>query len=123
MIAGPNGSGKSTLTKQLVAAGVELGRYINADEIDASLPGPPGEDRSRRAQALADEARQKCLDQGISFAFETVMSHPSKIEVLREARKRGYAVLSATGLSCSTTAIVIVTRGRSSSCRSAKSAG
>jgi predicted ABC-type ATPase len=44
MIAGPNGSGKSTLTRELVARGVELGRYINADEIDASLPGPPGEE-------------------------------------------------------------------------------
>jgi predicted ABC-type ATPase len=93
MIAGPNGSGKSTLTRELVARGVELGRYINADEIDASLPGPADEERSRRAQALADAARRECLEQGIGFAFETVMSHRSKIEVLREARRRGYAVV------------------------------
>jgi predicted ABC-type ATPase len=93
MIAGPNGSGKSTLTKHLIARGVDLGRYINADEIDAALPGPPGEERSRRAQGLADEARRECLEQGISFAFETVMSHPSKIEVLHEARRRGYFVV------------------------------
>jgi len=93
MIAGPNGSGKSTLTRELISQGVELGRYINADEIDASLAGPPGEERSRRAQTLADEKRRECLEQGISFAFETVMSHPSKIEVLREARRRGYAVV------------------------------
>jgi predicted ABC-type ATPase len=90
MIAGPNGSGKSTLTRRLSEEGVELGRYINADDIDAGLPAPPGEERSRRAQALADQARRECLEQGISFAFETVMSHPSKIEVLREARRRGY---------------------------------
>src|SRR4051794_28880704 len=93
MIAGPNGSGKSTLIRELARRGVELGRYINADEIDASLPGPPGEERSRHAQALADEARRQCLDRGISFAFETVMSHPSKIEVLREGRRRGYAIV------------------------------
>lgn len=93
MIAGPNGSGKSTLTNQLIAMGVDLGHYVNADEIDASLPGPPGEDRSRRAQALAEEARGEFLAQGVSFAFETVMSHPSKVEVLREARKRGYTVV------------------------------
>jgi predicted ABC-type ATPase len=93
MIAGPNGSGKSTLTNQLLAHGVDLGRYINADLIDASLAGPPGEERSGRAQLLADDARRECLGQGISFAFETVMSHPSKIEVLREARRRGYAVV------------------------------
>lgn len=93
MIAGPNGSGKSTLTRQLRAAGIKLGRYINADDIDSGLPGPPGEERSRRAQALAEEARRECLAKGISFTFETVMSHPSKIEVLREARRRGYAVV------------------------------
>jgi predicted ABC-type ATPase len=93
MIAGPNGSGKSTLIRELVLRGVALGRYINADEIDASLPGPPGEERSRRAQALAEEARRECLDQGIDFSFETVMSHRSKIELLRDARRRGYAIV------------------------------
>ncbi|MEO7177789.1 MAG: hypothetical protein ABIW83_03005 [Allosphingosinicella sp.] len=46
MIAGPNGSGKSTLTDQLRSAGIDFGRYINADEIDGTLPGPPGEERS-----------------------------------------------------------------------------
>jgi predicted ABC-type ATPase len=76
-----------------VARGVDLGRYINADEIDATLSGPPGEERSRRAQAMADEARRECLEHGNSFAFETVMSHPSKIDVLREARRRGYTVV------------------------------
>jgi predicted ABC-type ATPase len=92
MIAGPNGSGKSTLTDQLRESGLDLGRYINADEIDRALPGPAGEKRSKEAQALADQARRQCLAAGETFSFETVMSHPSKIDFLKEAREQGYAV-------------------------------
>lgn len=93
IIAGPNGSGKSTLTDYLRAAGIDFGRYINPDEMDKTLPGPPGEDRSRKAQALAEQARRECLEAGASFSFETVMSHPSKVEFLQEARQRGFSVV------------------------------
>lgn len=93
MIAGPNGSGKSTLTNYLRSAGVDFGRYINADEIDQTLPGPPGIERSTQAQAKAEETRRECMARLESFSFETVMSHPSKIELLAEARALGYAVV------------------------------
>jgi predicted ABC-type ATPase len=92
MIAGPNGSGKTTLTDQLRRTGLDLGSYINADEIDRGLPGPASEARSKRAQALADQWRRECLAAGASFSFETVMSHRSKIDLLQEARALGYAV-------------------------------
>ncbi|MDP9525805.1 zeta toxin family protein [Pseudomonas protegens] len=39
---------------------------------------------------LSDFIRQHLLDKGVSFTFETVMSHPSKVEFMREARARGY---------------------------------
>jgi predicted ABC-type ATPase len=39
---------------------------------------------------MADEIRAECLAKSASFSFETVMSHPSKVEVLREARARGF---------------------------------
>lgn len=93
MIAGPNGSGKSTLTDHLRNSGIDFGRYINPDEIDRDLPGPPSLKRSKKAQLLAEKARRECLDQGLSFSFETVMSHRSKIEILEDARARGYAVV------------------------------
>jgi predicted ABC-type ATPase len=35
MIAGPNGSGKTTLIRRLQDQGVDLGQYINADDIAA----------------------------------------------------------------------------------------
>lgn len=89
MIAGPNGSGKTTLTNQLRADGVDLGHYVNPDEIAKTLEGAYGA-RVREAQQIAADERQACLEAGRSFSFETVMSHPSKIEVLREAKTRGF---------------------------------
>lgn len=91
MIAGPNGSGKTTLTNFLRGKGLDFGRYINADDIAATLTGGYGA-RVREAQAMADAQRQACLEAGLSFSFETVMSHPSKIELLQRARSAGFTV-------------------------------
>lgn len=42
------------------------------------------------ASVIADLIRQRLLDEGISFTFETVMSHPGKVDFMREAQARGY---------------------------------
>lgn len=42
------------------------------------------------ASAVADFLRQKLLKQKASFTLETVMSHPSKLDVLQRAREAGY---------------------------------
>ncbi|HET6402803.1 MAG TPA: zeta toxin family protein [Candidatus Kapabacteria bacterium] len=42
------------------------------------------------AAAAADFMRHKLMEQRRTFTFETVMSHPSKIELLAEARGKGY---------------------------------
>lgn len=49
-----------------------------------------GEVNSYHASALASVIRETLLEQKVSFSFETVMSHPSKLEFLREAQQRGY---------------------------------
>ena len=91
IFAGPNGSGKSTLTNYLIAAGIEFGEYINPDEIAATLDMPEPQ-RSRQAQTIADFRRDRCLTSGLSFSFETVMSHPSKVELMVRADDAGYEV-------------------------------
>lgn len=91
VIAGPNGSGKSTLTRKLASAGFNFGAYVNPDEIAASLVGPY-DDRVRQAQKIADGLRETYIADKRSFSFETVMSHESKIEVMRRARGAGFDV-------------------------------
>lgn len=92
MIAGPNGAGKTTLTKHLLQTGIDLGEYINPDDIAAELTGSLAE-RTIAAQALADERRNECIKARRSFSFETVMSHPSKVDILVRAKEEGYTVL------------------------------
>ena len=91
VFAGPNGSGKSTLTNYLIAAGIDFGEYINPDEIAAKLDMPEPQ-RSRQAQTIADFQRDRCLASGLSFSFETVMSHPSKVELMVRADDAGYEI-------------------------------
>jgi predicted ABC-type ATPase len=42
------------------------------------------------ASVAADFLRQKLLEQKISFTFETVMSHRSKVDLLEQAQRLGY---------------------------------
>ena len=42
------------------------------------------------ASVACDFLRQKLLEQKTSFTFETVMSHPNKLELLEKAQRAGY---------------------------------
>ena len=92
VVAGPNGSGKTTLTNTIRSTGIDFGSYINPDDIAAELDGPYA-DRVRRAQSIADERRAYCVKNRDSFSFESVMSHPSKLDVMRAARDAGVNVI------------------------------
>lgn len=89
MVAGPNGSGKSTLTDALRASpDVHLPRtYINADEIQRAQ----GFD-DLAAQRAARELRARAIAERCDVMYETVMSHPSKVAELQQARAAGYRV-------------------------------
>lgn len=91
LLGGPNGSGKSTLTDYLIAAGIDFGEYINPDQIASALDAPEPQ-RSKRAQEIADYHRERLLKDRVSFSFETVMSHPSKIDIMVRAVDAGYDV-------------------------------
>lgn len=139
MIAGPNGSGKSTFI-ELLKTVVNIGFYINPDDIEASLLKKPvlhftdfgfkttpkqfidfanekgtiGSHsfktkivkgvsiknnilvinpvlvNSYTASLLADFLRIQLLKNNISFTFETVMSHPSKVYIIAKAASLNY---------------------------------
>lgn len=99
VVAGPNGAGKTTITDLLRDQGYDLGEYINPDEItlellkDQTSPTPEETFRANRtAQTVADERRQAALEAHRNLTFETVMSHPSKVDFMRQAKARGYEV-------------------------------
>ena len=91
MVAGPNGAGKTTLTQWMRARGIDFAAYINPDDIARELEGSY-KSRVAAAQEIADRRRDECIAAKRSFSFETVMSHPSKIDVLRRAKAAGYLV-------------------------------
>ncbi len=59
------------------------------DSMALHVPGPHD---SYLAAALAEAVRQQLLAAGQTFTFETVMSHPSKIGIMKQARASGYRV-------------------------------
>ena len=94
LIAGPNGAGKSTLYRYVVQPRYPALVFVNADihERDelAHMRDPVA--RSAAARAWADATRDRLLAEGGSFVSETVFSHPSKLELLRTARARGFEI-------------------------------
>jgi predicted ABC-type ATPase len=93
VVAGPNGSGKTTLTSYIRRTSqFDFGEYTNPDDIAAGLSGDD-EARFRAAQAQAEQMREECLRARLNFSMETVMSHPSKLDLMQHGRLRGYDVL------------------------------
>ena len=90
-VVGPNGAGKTTLVERVLVPATRL-PCVNADEIARALWPGDEEARAYDAAALAARRRTDLLDAGRSFIAETVFSHPSKVELLRDARARGYLV-------------------------------
>lgn len=83
VFAGPNGSGKSTFT-ELLKPPVD---YINADEIKKHLKCD-----DLTAAKLAEKQREDHLQNKEDFCFETVLSTPRNLNLLRRAKKLGYFI-------------------------------
>ncbi len=91
VIAGGNGAGKSTFYRtQLKPLGLP---FINADILAKQLYPDEPEQHSYEAARIAATMRGKLLQEGRSFCFETVFSHPSKIDFIAQARSMGYEVI------------------------------
>jgi predicted ABC-type ATPase len=89
LVAGPNGAGKSTFTEEIVTKHVNLGVYINPDEIAKTLTGDEIF-RAKEAQQIAKQQREQLLGEGQSMTYESVMSHPSHLDFLKRAKEADY---------------------------------
>lgn len=96
LLAGPNGAGKSTLYRALVREGL-LGpplEFVNADlhERDQLQHIADPLQRSEAARAWDDARRAALIAARTPFASETVFSHPSKLDLIDQARRHGFTV-------------------------------
>jgi len=91
ILAGGNGSGKTTFYEKLLAPkGIRL---VNADMIAKIINPNNPESVSYKAASLVDKIREKFLYQSITFCFETVFSHVSKIDFVARAKANSYEII------------------------------
>ena len=89
LVAGPNGSGKSTFTDNILKKYVNLGIYVNPDEIAKRLDGDELS-CAKQAQQTAIEQREQLLLNSKSMTYESVMSHHSHLTFLQRAKNLNY---------------------------------
>lgn len=93
MLAGPNGSGKSTLCATRIAPKLAV-PFINADIIQRDELGDGDVNAAYAAAQIASERRASLLADRKSFVTETVFSHPSKLDLITQAKGLGYRVMT-----------------------------
>ena len=88
LLVGGNGAGKSTFYHlALEPLGLP---FVNADRLARLVYPEAPEAHSYAAAQLAEQQRNSLLLSGASFCFETVYSHPSKIDFAARAKALGY---------------------------------
>jgi predicted ABC-type ATPase len=66
---------------------------VNADLIAKDIDPENTEGVSYYAATLAAKIREDLVSQGVSFCFETVFSHESKIDFIAQAKANGYQII------------------------------
>lgn len=92
LLVGPNGSGKTTFHEQVLGPATGL-PFINADLIARELWPSADHDRSYEAAKIAAQRRADMIGRRQSFIAETVFSHPSKIQLIRQAQQADFLVV------------------------------
>jgi predicted ABC-type ATPase len=92
LVVGPNGAGKSTFVDNILLPILPHQAFVNADEI-AKLYWPGDEvEKSLVAARLAEVLRTAFIAMREPFIAETVFSHSSKVDLIREELAAGYRV-------------------------------
>ena len=91
VLAGGNGAGKTTFYNLYLAKyGI---KFVNADLIAKDIDPENPEGFSYHAATVAAKIREDLISQGVSFCFETVFSHESKIDFIARAKANGYKII------------------------------
>ena len=92
IIAGPNGAGKTTFATEFLPDFAECREFLNADLIAAGLSPFAPEAAAMRAGRLLLGRVKELSAQGRDFGFETTLSGRTHMALLREMKRRGYAI-------------------------------
>jgi len=92
--AGPNGSGKSTLYGQYPLN--DSIPFLNADCWVKDNPDIAhmldGKDKINKVQKEVEKQINQRISEGLSFAWETVFSHPGRLKIMKDAKDNGYNI-------------------------------
>ena len=96
VVAGPNGSGKSTLVTNFINYQIFGDKFVNAgiyaQTVYADIKGQKLREVKSMNHATAEFER--LVKEHKSFIFETVLSHESKLDLVKFAKKNGYKIVS-----------------------------
>lgn len=94
IIAGPNGAGKTSVTQKFLHHEWADGTvYINPDEVAKEKFGDWNSAEAVSSAAnYCKEWRERCLQEKVSFVFETVFSSEEKIDFLIRAKQAGFFI-------------------------------
>lgn len=94
VIAGPNGSGKTTITSKILRhEWLEDAVYINPDQVAQDKFGDWNSPEAvMQAAQYCEQQRERCLQDGKSLIFETVLSSDGKVDFIRRAKQMGYFI-------------------------------
>ncbi|MBE6418565.1 MAG: AAA family ATPase [Akkermansiaceae bacterium] len=93
ILAGPNGSGKTTFASLLLQH--PWGKdciNLNADALAEELGGWNDTECIIKAQQQIREQLNNAIEAKQDIIYETVFSHPSKLDIIHKARSLGYFV-------------------------------
>ena len=94
VLAGPNGAGKSTFYRTRLSR-LTRAEFVNADELALRAFGHVATtvEESAEGQRLAEARRRELMTRRADLVVETTFSHPSKLDLLRDARTAGYEIV------------------------------
>lgn len=79
-------------TRSLIEKAERAGHRIEVEIKENVIVDQSRDTHSYEASLVTSFIRENLLKNGITFSFETVMSHPSKLYEIEEAKKLGYTV-------------------------------
>ena len=92
IIAGPNGAGKTTFAKEFLPHYAKCSNFVNADLIALGLsPFSPSNVNIKAGKLLLGEI-DNFIAHRVDFAFETTLAGKTYVNLINEAKLKGYFV-------------------------------